>query len=350
MVGVGIGPPNVLDAPKPTSSVRIRSTLGAPFGACTPAGKSGLDSLTVRPIVPLKGGSGLGRTSCAEARFASANDTWREQMIHLMALACCLSRRDASPPPLPREERRSRGLTPGPLPDHPPRYRQDCTENAPPHRSVPGGSGPPAEAERALRCARTPGSVSLAPVATGVPPSLLHPLPLDAFIALPPAERAAAARNAVSDLNVFLDDGRAREQRRAPRRTRELALGLAGALRREAKDDAAAPTRDARIVTDAFLRSECDRDQNVYLGRLFTRVLTRAVPDLIFQPVSAAEISTALRWARSAHVPVTLRGAASTAMGGAVPADAGLVLDLSRLDRIDVDETALTVRIGAGVR
>src|SRR5262249_40111347 len=57
-VGVGIGPPNVLDAPKPTSSVRIRSTLGAPLGAWTSRGKSGFESLTVRPILPLTGGSG----------------------------------------------------------------------------------------------------------------------------------------------------------------------------------------------------------------------------------------------------------------------------------------------------
>jgi len=50
--GVWIGPPKVLLAPKPTSSVRIRSTLGAPAGASTPFGKSGVESLTVRPIRP----------------------------------------------------------------------------------------------------------------------------------------------------------------------------------------------------------------------------------------------------------------------------------------------------------
>jgi hypothetical protein len=35
-VGVGIGPPKVDDAAKPTSSVRMISTFGAPFGACGP--------------------------------------------------------------------------------------------------------------------------------------------------------------------------------------------------------------------------------------------------------------------------------------------------------------------------
>src|SRR5262249_37345904 len=67
MVGVGIGPPNVLDAPNPTSSVMINSTLGAPAGASTCFGKSGVESLTVRPILPLNGGSGLGSTTCGAA-------------------------------------------------------------------------------------------------------------------------------------------------------------------------------------------------------------------------------------------------------------------------------------------
>src|SRR5439155_3051562 len=93
-----------------------------------------------------------------------------------------------------------------------------------------------------------------------------------------------------------------------------------------------------------------DRDQNVYLGPLFTRRLTCAVPDLIFLPATVNEVAGALRWARGAGVPVTLRGAASTAMGGAVPAQGGLALDLSRLDRVDVDRAAGVAAIGAGAR
>src|SRR5262245_53408832 len=71
-VGVGIGPPKVLDAPKPTSSVRMSRTFGAPFGASMPLGKSGVDSLAVRPILPWKGGCGRGRTSCAPSGSAMA--------------------------------------------------------------------------------------------------------------------------------------------------------------------------------------------------------------------------------------------------------------------------------------
>src|SRR6516225_5312779 len=58
--GVWIGPPNVLVAPKPTSSVKIKRTLGAPAGASTPFGKSGTEPFRVRSILPWNGGSGLG--------------------------------------------------------------------------------------------------------------------------------------------------------------------------------------------------------------------------------------------------------------------------------------------------
>jgi hypothetical protein len=65
IVGVGTGPPNVDEAPKPTSSVKMSRTFGAPFGAATSFGKSFTDSLTVRPILPPNGCSGRGRTFCA---------------------------------------------------------------------------------------------------------------------------------------------------------------------------------------------------------------------------------------------------------------------------------------------
>ena len=60
--GVGIGPPKVLDAPKPVSSVMINKMFGASLGAETAFGKSGFDSLALRPMTPLKGWSGIGST------------------------------------------------------------------------------------------------------------------------------------------------------------------------------------------------------------------------------------------------------------------------------------------------
>jgi len=173
---------------------------------------------------------------------------------------------------------------------------------------------------------------------------------LDAFGRLSQDQRQSLAREKVPDLNFFFDQGAPLENREAPPRTRALARSLLEALTAEPGGDGPALTLRERIITDGFLRSEADRDQNVYFGKLFARTLTRAVPDLIFQPVNLAECALALRWGRAQKVPVTLRGAASTAMGGAVPNDGGLTLDLSRLDLIDLEPEAGVCVVGAGAR
>src|SRR5262245_31078401 len=85
-VGVGIGPPNVEAAAKPTSSVRISSTLGAPFGASIPLGKSGVDSLAVGAIFPLKGGCGRGKISCAPSGSAAAAPKTKLRTAKILAV------------------------------------------------------------------------------------------------------------------------------------------------------------------------------------------------------------------------------------------------------------------------
>src|SRR5262245_53687919 len=58
--GVGITPPKVLGAPKPTSSVMIKSTLGAPCGGTTRGGQYGCDALARSLITPPNFGGGGG--------------------------------------------------------------------------------------------------------------------------------------------------------------------------------------------------------------------------------------------------------------------------------------------------
>src|SRR6267142_2916692 len=175
--------------------------------------------------------------------------------------------------------------------------------------------------------------------------------PLNEFVALNHEQRAGVLRTALPDLHGFLDDGVRLDDRAAPERTRTLARSLRDAIEAATPaDDPARRSLEQRLITDTQLRTEADRDQNVYLGALFTRTLTQAVPDLIFMPATTAEASAALRWARAERIPVTLRGAASTAMGGAVPNDAGLTLDLSRLDAIEIDVAARVCVLGAGAR
>jgi FAD/FMN-containing dehydrogenase/ferredoxin len=154
-----------------------------------------------------------------------------------------------------------------------------------------------------------------------------------------------------SDLHWFLDDGRAPADRVGPARTIALAASLHTRLTGlTGVPDRHAATLAQRIVTDATLRAEAGHDQNVYLSRLFTRTLSRALPDVVFLPAAVAEVEAALRWARDEDVPVTLRGAASSALGGSVPCDGGLTLDLSRLDHIDVNADDNVCVLGAGAR
>src|SRR5271157_3044870 len=70
MAGVGTTPPNVPGAPKPTSSVMMSSTLGAPFGGTTRGGHHGVDSVAFSLITPPNFGSGGG--SCLPSRVVVA--------------------------------------------------------------------------------------------------------------------------------------------------------------------------------------------------------------------------------------------------------------------------------------
>src|SRR5262249_52666101 len=78
--GVGIGPPKVLVAPKPVSSVMTSRTLGAPLGAVTPVGKAGLDSLALRPMTPPNGASGTGRIGEPPVGDFSAGLSWAKTL------------------------------------------------------------------------------------------------------------------------------------------------------------------------------------------------------------------------------------------------------------------------------
>ena len=163
---------------------------------------------------------------------------------------------------------------------------------------------------------------------------------------------AEPAPEGVPDLHCFLDDGLPPARRQAPRRSRDLASGLYERLSPDlpGRSERQAATLPRRIVTDEVVRAEADRDQNVYLSAPFTRLLTNALPDVVFLPVTTSEVQEALRWARETATPVTVRGAASAALGGAVPCAGGLTLDLSRLDHVDPDTDSQVCVVGAGAR
>jgi FAD/FMN-containing dehydrogenase len=72
--------------------------------------------------------------------------------------------------------------------------------------------------------------------------------------------------------------------------------------------------------------------------------------DAVVQPVNVDEIRNVLRFCYEHDVPVTARGAGTGNYGQAIPLDGGLVLDLSRMDRIEsITEDGVAV-VEPGVR
>jgi len=76
----------------------------------------------------------------------------------------------------------------------------------------------------------------------------------------------------------------------------------------------------------------------------------RHTPELVVLPGSAAEVRTVLRLAAARRVPVVARGAGTGHSGGALPVAGGILLVLSRLNRIlEVDAGRRLARVEPGV-
>lgn len=70
---------------------------------------------------------------------------------------------------------------------------------------------------------------------------------------------------------------------------------------------------------------------------------------LVF-PLSADEVSGILRYANANHIPVTPRGAGTNLVGSTVPLHGGIILDLSRMNRIlELDRDTMTITVEPGI-
>ena len=77
----------------------------------------------------------------------------------------------------------------------------------------------------------------------------------------------------------------------------------------------------------------------------------RSTPLLVVRPATAQDIVEVLAVATAMRVPVYPRGVGSAGLGGAVPVDSGIVLDLSPRSRIlEINPRERTVTIEAGAR
>ncbi len=98
----------------------------------------------------------------------------------------------------------------------------------------------------------------------------------------------------------------------------------------------------AAVITDAESRRayECD-GLSAY----------RRLPGVVVLPETVAQVQTVLRLCHRFKVPVVARGAGTGLSGGALPAADGVLLSLSRLNRIlEIDPDNRTARVEPGVR
>ncbi|PLX88829.1 MAG: glycolate oxidase subunit GlcD [Desulfuromonas sp.] len=76
----------------------------------------------------------------------------------------------------------------------------------------------------------------------------------------------------------------------------------------------------------------------------------RFLPDVVVHPGSADEVSLIMKMANAEKVPVFPRGAGSGFTGGSLPTEGGIVLVMTRLDRIlQLDEENLVATVEPGV-
>lgn len=80
------------------------------------------------------------------------------------------------------------------------------------------------------------------------------------------------------------------------------------------------------------------------LGRL------KGKADALVFPISTEEVSGVLKFAYNNKIPVTPRGAGTNLVGSTVPTDGGIVLDLSKMNRIlELDKETFTATVEPGV-
>ena len=76
----------------------------------------------------------------------------------------------------------------------------------------------------------------------------------------------------------------------------------------------------------------------------------RGCPDVVVLPRTTDQVSQVVRLASQAHIPVIPRGMGSGLAGGSVPSLGGIVLALTRMNRIlEIDQANATAHVEAGI-
>lgn len=96
-----------------------------------------------------------------------------------------------------------------------------------------------------------------------------------------------------------------------------------------------------RVFTGADISPDYAKDEMPIYG---TRM-----PDLAVQPVSTEEVSAVMKICYENNIPVTPRGAGTGLVGGAVPLYGGVLIDLTKMNKIiayDLENFVVDVEAG----
>ncbi len=76
----------------------------------------------------------------------------------------------------------------------------------------------------------------------------------------------------------------------------------------------------------------------------------RVFPEVMVEPLSTAQVSAIMKYAFDRCIPVTPRGQGTGLVGGAVPVQAGILLNLCQMNRIlELDEATMMLTVEPGV-
>src|SRR5690606_32429160 len=90
----------------------------------------------------------------------------------------------------------------------------------------------------------------------------------------------------------------------------------------------------AAIVDPSRVLSDPVNLANYAYDASFATRLDPRAPDVVVQPVSTEEVSAIVKWCYDHDVPVFPRGSATSQSGGYIALNGGVVVDLSRMNRI----------------
>ncbi len=104
-----------------------------------------------------------------------------------------------------------------------------------------------------------------------------------------------------------------------------------------------------RAILDPSKIVTCTLDRVAYAAD-FTKEFSPVQPDVVLFAESAEDVSRILGFASENRVPVVPRGAGTNITGGTIPVTGGIVLELSRMDRIlEIDTNNMLAVVQPGV-